>query len=129
VPTSEQYSIFREELLSEARQRQVACIIMALIEQMKPNGLPSLHRCRRRACPLERAVRSLTAPANRLTSFSIVLADNYRLQEVSPYRPQCGIIVPSDGSYFAFDLSGTLVGEYTSLCKAMRSIPKQGGRR
>src|SRR5262249_19604075 len=27
--------------------------------------LPSLHRCRRRACPLERAVRSLTAPHSR----------------------------------------------------------------
>jgi len=33
------------------------------------------------------------------------------------------------GSYFVFDLSGTLVGEYSSLRKAMRLIPKQGERR
>jgi hypothetical protein len=35
----------------------------------------------------------------------------------------CGFIVADDGSHFAFDQSGTLLGEFATRRLAMRSIP------
>ena len=36
-----------------------------------------------------------------------------------------GTVVVRDGSYFAFDAEGVLIGEYATQQKAMRAIPSE----
>ena len=36
-----------------------------------------------------------------------------------------GTVVPNDGSFFAFDNTGTLCGEFRSMTEAMRVLPKR----
>jgi hypothetical protein len=38
-----------------------------------------------------------------------------------------GSIVTTDGSFFAFDATGVLVGEFATQRQAVRAIPKAGG--
>jgi hypothetical protein len=38
-----------------------------------------------------------------------------------------GTVVPFEGTYFAFDTSGTLIGEFDSRVEAVRALPN-GGR-
>jgi hypothetical protein len=37
-----------------------------------------------------------------------------------------GVVVEHDHSFFSFDTTGTLVGEFDTLAKATRSLPAKG---
>ncbi len=38
-----------------------------------------------------------------------------------------GTIIPKDGTFYAYDITGTLVGKYPTQREAMRAIPKSSG--
>jgi hypothetical protein len=53
-------------------------------------------------------------------------ADDPSALSVSDGVDFAGTVVPRDGSYFAFDIIGMLVGVYPSRIAAMRALPKWG---